>query len=258
MASTIYLADSSNVELYRFPDGFHLDRYRLSKRVKSVDKVYQHSADIVGDGKHDLQHISLAGTLGAASIASFESACTLMKQNIVKSNLRLYGAYKTDQYFDIKALEDVAWDFLTDGGLADVGVRFLADPFRYYQDETSSLHTIGAASVGLTVSNAGDVEASPVITFTAGAGANSSKIKIQNDTDSDKYFEYAPASNLTSGDAVAIDCQDATCKLNTVDDILHFEGAFIELLSGDNRLTVTVTGTAGTNQLGFVFRKRYL
>ena len=105
MASTIYLADSGNNTLYTFPDGFHLDRYRLSKRTKSVNKAYQHGGDIIGDEKHDLQHISLVGTLGAASIALFESACTLMKQNVVKSNLRLYGAYKTDQYFDIKALE---------------------------------------------------------------------------------------------------------------------------------------------------------
>lgn len=255
---SILLKDSDNVLLYTFPDGFHLDRYRLSKRAKSVDKVYQHGGDIVGDEKHDLQHISLVGTLGAASIASFESACTLMKQNVIKSNLRLYGAYKTDQYFDIKALESADWDFLTDGGLADVEVRFLADPFRYYQDATISGHTVSGASVGLTVNNAGDVEVSPVITFTAGVGACFSKLTIKNNTDSEKYFDYEPVAGLTSGDIVEIDCKNTTCKLNGNDDIAHFEGAFIELKSGNNLITATVTGVVGTNQLVFVSRKRYL
>lgn len=258
MASTIYLADSGNNTLYTFPDGFHLDRYRLSKRTKSVNKAYQHGGDIIGDEKHDLQHISLVGTLGAASIALFESACTLMKQNVVKSNLRLYGAYKTDQYFDIKALESADWDFLTDGGLADVNVRFLADPFRYYQNETISGHTVSGTSVGLTVHNSGDIEVSPVITLTTGVGASISKIKIENSTDRNKYFEYEPAAGLTSGGVVEIDCRSTTCKLNTVDDISHFEGAFIELQSGNNSITVTITGTPGTNTCEFKFRKRYL
>ena len=255
----IVLKDNENNTLYTFPLGFHLDRYRLSKRTKSVDKAYQHGGDVVGDGKYDLQHISLVGTLGAASIASFESVCTLMKQNVVKSNLRLYGAYKTDQYFDIKGLESADWDFLTDGGLADVEVRFLSDPFRYYQDVTiSGPSDITATGQTVSVYNGGDLEVSPVILYTCD-GTTQTTLKIMNINDSDKYFQYE--GDLVDGDQLEIDCAEATVKKNTVDVIgsVGLTSTFYSLVTGTNVIKVDITGQVGlTNTIKHTFRKRYL
>ncbi len=136
-----------------------------------------------------------------------------------------------------------------------------------YTDETTNSNDLTAGGSGnsfdeyidsATVTNGGNIDVSPIITFTAGASANFSKLTIQNATDSDKYFDYEPAANLTEGDIVVVDCENTTVKLNTVDDIAHFEGAFFELLAGNNSVSVTIVGTVGTNTCAFVFRKRYL
>ncbi len=137
-----------------------------------------------------------------------------------------------------------------------------------YTDETTNSNDLTAGGSGNsfvlaslpddTVTNGGDVEVNPVITFTAGSGANISNLNIKNTTDSDRNFDYAPDSNLTENDVVEIDCKNTTVKLNTVNDISNFSGAFFELLAGNNSIVVTLVGTAGTNQCVFVFRKAWL
>jgi len=140
-----------------------------------------------------------------------------------------------------------------------------------YTDETSNSNDLSAGGTGnsfllsslpdgmpITVTNDGNIEVFPVITFTCGAGSDISKIKITNDNDAGKYFEYEPASNLTSGDVVEVDCEEGTVELAGSDDIAHFSGSFIKLAAGDNSITVEITGTVGTSNCEFKFRKRYL
>lgn len=255
---SIQIRGSGNELLYTFPVGFKLEKHTLRKRVKTSERALQHSGVIVSDKKYEMQRISLSGTLGAGSISAFETACTTMKQNLNREGVRLY-CYSIDKYFDIKALESADWDFIDWGGVADVSIQLIADSFRYYQYETADPHDVVGATTSFTIANGGDMEVSPVLTFTTSAGASISKLKVENSTDSDRYFEYTPASALTVGDIVEIACIKTTCKLNAADDIAHFFGAFFELKSGDNSIVVTLTGTAGaTNTLDFTFRKRYL
>lgn len=141
-----------------------------------------------------------------------------------------------------------------------------------YSDETTNGNDLSAGGAGntfplaslidSTVNNAGDIEVFPVITFTAGVGASISKIAITNVTDAGKSFEYTPAASLVATNIVEVDCQKGTVELNTgaglADDIAHWSGRFIRLLSGNNDITIAITGTVGTNQCVFAFRHRWL
>lgn len=290
MASTIYLADSENNLLYTFPAGFHLEKYRMARRSSSVEKAFQHGGDVIGDKKYELQHISLTGLVAGDCLSAFEAACSNMKRAIHRDNLRLYGAYKESQFFEIKILEDAEWDFLTDGGIADAVVNFLADPFRYDRELTTigpialtgaalcqtgltvgagfcqTGLTVGAGfcQIGLTVSvlNEGDIEASPVITYAvAGAcpGICYSNLKITNLTDDAKYFSYP--GDLGCCVELVIDCENATVLLNGADAIGNVgPGSSFYSLVGQagNCIVVQVDGEVGlTNTIKHEFRQRY-
>jgi len=252
----IKLKNSSDTLLYTFPDQFKLEHYHSAKRIKTVDKALQHGGDVVSDKKFELQHLSIVGTLAGISIADFETKCSELKGYIVQDNLRLY-AYDSDKYFDVKGLESIDFDFLAHGGIADATILLLADPFRYYKDEDEVSSTILDSSHSFTVPNNGEIEISPVITLAGCAGLSLSEIRITNETDEDRYFEYKPAVALCNTDILEIDCKELTCKLNTVDDIAHFSGAFFNLKAGDNSIVFTGTGTCSSAVLSFTFRKRY-
>jgi len=255
---SVILKNSGNVIQYTFPSGVELIDEPHSVRISTEERVHAHGGVIVSDEKIASRMLIVHGIFKKASQALMETELKLIKKACYAKNLRLYGTQNADEFYNIECR---SFDFGYLGMLtvAEVEIEFICvEGFRYYKDETTDTEDPVVSGTPYIVANGGDVEISPIITFTAGAGADISKIKIQNTTDSDKYFEYEPASNLSSGDAVVIDCQNATCKLNTVDDIAHFSGAFIELQSGDNSITITITGTAGTSQLVFVFRKRYL
>jgi len=257
---SINFKDSSNNTLYSLPDGFHLVDYGTIKRLDSEERILQHGNVIVGDKYLNDRPLTLTGIFSGTSLANFESELTLLKRAIHRTDVRLYGAYKTDQFFKIKALQSSIFTFLNDGALVEAEIILAADPFRYTEDETSDQETIDEASHSYTLTNDndGDIEVNPKITFICGAGSGITKIKIQNSSDSDKYFEYIPASALTSGKVVVVNCANASCSLDGNDDIENFSGAFFNLRSGDNSIVVTLTGTAGENILKFEFRKRYL
>lgn len=252
---SISLKDSSNNTIYTFPSQFHLLDYGLIKRIDSESRILQHGNIIVGDKYLNDRPITLTGIFSGTSLANFESNLTLLKKAIHRTDIRLYGAYKTDQFFKIKALQNFTSTFLNDGGLAEVEIILAADPFRYYEDETTDEETVDKASHSYTLTNDndGDIEVSPKISFTA--GGDITNVKIENAGDDDKYFEYT--NTLKDGDIVLVNCQNATCKLNGSDSIIYFSGCFFDLKSGDNTITITITGDA-SGSLQFKFRQRYL
>lgn len=255
----LVLKDSDNNTLYRFPDGFHLSDYGLVKRVGTENRVLQHGSVIVGDKYISDRQITITGVFGASTLDEFESDMTTLKRNLNRTDMRLYGAYKTDQFFKIKALQNFTAEFLNDGGLANVEIVFVADPFRYAQDQTSVLSTVLASPANITVTVDGDVEVYPRVTYTAGSTQTS--IQLKNLSDNNLYFSYAPASSLVAGDVVEFDFtgESVEVELNGVDDLDHFSNAPVKLLSGENILKLTITGTVGTCSLLQVdFRNRYL
>jgi len=260
------LRDSENNLLYTFPDGFHLEKYHSSKRAASSARVLQHGGNVIGDRKYELLHLSLTGTLGAYSLASFETACSRMKGAVDNENVRLYDAYKTDQYFLIKILENADWDFLTDGGIADVNVNFLADPFRHFRDLTVvgpvGLTESGLTQAGLyvTVMNAGDIETLPVITFAAGicqAGISQMSLEIEN-TNTNKTFYYDGI--MLSGDELEVDCENAMVTINGDLGTCNVPGisSFFDLEPGNNYIRVKVSGEIGLSpSIQHSFRQKY-
>lgn len=255
---SVILKDTGNNVIYTFPSGIELIEEGHSSRMDTEERVKAHGGVIVGDKKLASRVLVVHGIFNKASSALMETELKAMKKACYTNNLRLYATQNSNEFYDVECLmfNPAYLGLLT---VAEMEIEFIAvDPLRYYKDETTDPHTVDESPENFTVSNAGDIEVSPIITFTAGAGANITKIKIENSTDSGKYFEYEPASALTVGKVVEIDCQNATCTLDATDDIAHFSGTFFELKSGNNSIIITITGTVGTNTANFVFRKRWL
>ncbi len=256
---SVILKDSGNNVLYTFPGGCDIIGEPFTKRLGTESRVHAHGGAIVSDQKIAVRIVSLHGVFGKASSGAMETELNNMRLYCTTTNLRLYATQYSDYYFNVECLDFEA-EYMGKMTVAEVNIDFLvSDPFRYYKDlTTDQSFTVDESPEALTVANGGNALVSPVITFTAGVSANFSKMTIQNTTDSDKYFDYEPAANLTEGDIVEVDCANTTVKLNTVDDIAHFEGSFFELLAGNNSVSVTIVGTPGTNTCAFVFRERYL
>jgi len=255
---SVILKDSNNTVIYTFPTGIELTEEPFTKRLDTTERALAHGSVITSDSKITTRMVSLHGIFKKDTQSAMETELRNMRSACYTENLRLYSTQFVDDFYKVEC-SNFESSFLGMLTAVEVNIDFLAiDPFRYYKDETTDDETVDSSPHSYTVTNEGDVEVSPVITFTAGTGASITKIKIQNTTDSDKYFEYEPASALVSGDKVVVDCRNAYCKLNDADDITHFSGCFFNLLSGDNSIVVTITGTVGDNELKFEFRKRYL
>ncbi len=260
----IKLKDSSNVEVYEFPAGCNLVAEPWGKRQGTEPRAYQHGGVIVSDEKVETRIISLHGIFNLSGVnatygATLAANLKEMKQQCYTEDLRLYpGSQYTDEYYNIECLT-FEHNFLQTITIVEIFIDFIcSDPFRYYKDVTTDNNIVDESPEAFTVSNGGDAEVFPIITWTAGAAANFSKVRIANAEDGAKYFEYEPAANITVGQVIEIDCQEGTVELDGSSDISHFSGSFIKLASGTNNLTVTLTGTSGTNVCAFVFRKKYL
>ncbi len=260
----IKLKDSSNVEVYEFPAGCNIVAEPWNKRQDFEPRAYQHGGVVVSDEKVETRIISLHGIFNISGInATYGATLPLnlaeMHQQCYTEDLRLYpGSQYTDQYYNVEAL-NVEHTFLQTITIVEIFIDFIcSDPFRYYKDVTTDNNTVDESPEAFTVSNGGDIEVFPVITWTAGAAANFSKVRIANAEDGAKYFDYEPAANITVGQVIEIDCSAGTVELDGSSDIAHFTGSFIKLASGTNNITCTITGTTGTNVASFVFIKRYL
>ncbi len=256
---SVILKNTSDSTIYTFPGGVDLVEEPFTKRLNTEPRAYAHGGILVSDRKVETRFIFLHGIFGKASQALMETELNSMKKACYTEDLRLYSTQNEDDFYKVEVLSFES-TFLGKIGVVEINVEFqCADPFRYAKNPvTTDSNTVDESPEAFTVSNGGDIETFPVITWTAGAAANFSKVRIANAEDGAKYFEYEPAANITVGQVIEIDCQEGTVELDGSDDISHFSGSFIKLASGTNNITVTLTGTSGTNVAAFVFRKKYL
>jgi len=259
---SVLLKDSDNALIYTFLSGCELVEEPFTKRLETEPKAYAHGGVLVSDEKVSARVISVHGIFNKTSQTLMEAELNSMKKACYTEDLRLYATQYANDFYNVECLsfEHTFLGMLT---VVEINIDFLvSDPFRYYMDETPDDETVDELSHNYVIANEGDIEVFPVITFTVGAGASISKIAITNITDAGKSFEYTPASNLIATNVVEVDCQNGTVELNTgaglSDDIAHWSGRFIRLLSGNNSITITVEGTIGTNQCLCTFRKRWL
>lgn len=254
----IILKNSSNVTQYTFPSSVALVDEPWSKRLNTEDRAYQAGGVLVSDEKVATRVISLHGIFAKTSQTLMEAELRSMKKAVYTEDLRLYSTQFADDFYKVECL-NFEHTFLGPLTIVEINIDFLVnDPFRYYKDATSDDETISESPHSYTIANDGDIELSPIITWTVGAGASISKIRITNITDDGRYFVYQPAANLTSGAVIIFDMVEGTVKLNSVSDIAHWSGAWFKLLSGNNSISVVTSGTVGTNNCNFLFRKRWL
>jgi len=233
-----------------------------SKRQGSEPKVYQHGATKMSDEKVEERIISIQGVFNVSMInttygVALRDNLKEMKQQCYTEDLRLYfdTAY-SDEYYNVECLS-FEHTFLQTITIVEIFIDFIcSDPFRYYKDETTDTKNpvVSGTPYALTSDNDGDIEVSPVISYTA--GGTQTNVKIENAGDAAKYFEYA--GGLVNTDVLEVDCLEGTVEKNGSDDIADFTGSFFNLVSGTNTINITITGTAGTSICVMTFRKRYL
>lgn len=259
----IKLKNSSNTEVYEFPSGCELVAEPWVKRQDTEPRAYQHGAVKISDEKVETRVIFVHGIFNVDGVnatygATLAANLKKMKQQCYTEDLRLYpGSQYTDEYYNVECLNFEA-EFLGTITIVEINIEFIcSDPFRYYKDETTDSETgITSSPHAYTVTNGGDAEIFPVITFTGGVSTDLTKIKVANAEDGGKYFEVTTA--IGNGNVVEIDCQEGTCEKDSSDIMSSFSGAFIKLASGTNNITLTLTGTVGTVSNVMVFRKKYL
>lgn len=267
MSSNIIIKDSSDTTLYTFGAGFKVGGYLLDKRVSESKRAYQHGTLITSDKKLGSRMVIIEGVLHQTeagveinSSLAFEAEWDELTEQIDKETLHIYG-YKISRYIVCDCLEyaDHEWVAKNRAGRIEFGFR-ASDPFWYSASETDDDNTVDESPESFTQANSGKAAVYPVVTFTAGVGSSISKVKVLNSSDGSRYFEYEPASSLTDGDILEVDNQKGTVKLNGTNDISHLcsVSAFIKLVTGNNSIVVTLTGTAGTNVCNFTFRPRWL
>jgi len=257
------LKSSSNTVVYEFPSGCELVEESWEKRLDTEMRAYQNGAVLIGDEMVKPRIITVHGIFNATTINTTYGATLLanlkeMKKQCYTQDLRLYpGSQYTDEFYYVECLSFEP-TFLGMTEAVEVWIDFqCSDPFRYYKDETTDSETgITSSPHTYTVTNGGDIEVYPVITFTGGASTSLTKLKVANAQDGNKYFEVSTA--IGDGDEIEVDCEEGTVKKNGTSTISNFTGSFLKLASGDNSITLTLTGTVGTCQCDFVFRKRWL
>jgi len=251
---SVILKNSSNVIQYTFPSGCEIDSEPFSKRLDTEPKAFAHGGIIVSDSKISTRFISLHGIFAKATQTLMESELNSIKKAVYTEDLRLYATQNANDFYKVECLS-FEHTFLGMIQNVEINIDFLvSDPFRYYKDLTTDTKNPVVSGTPYTVNNAGDVEVSPVISYTA--GGTQSKVKIQNNEDAGKYFEYS--GGLVNTDVLEIDCLEGTVEKNGSDVIVDWLGSFIDLASGDNTITITITGTSGTSVCIFTFRKKYL
>lgn len=251
----VLLKDVSNSLIYTLPDGLELIEEPWERRVEIEIRAYSHGGVVTGDEKIEERFLLVSGVYYSATEPNLKS----LKKACNTAGLRLYATQNSNEFYGVKCKS-----FMTSYGKelmttkVEVIIEFVCpDPFRYYKDETTDNETgITSSPHAYTVDNGGDEEVFPVITFTGGTSTNLTKIRIANAEDGGKWFEVETA--IGDGDVIVIDCQEGTVKKNGSGIISSFTRAFINLASGTNNITITMTGTVGTVSCQMVFRKRYL
>lgn len=250
----IILKNSSNVIQYTFPASIALVDEPWNKRLETEDRAYQAGGVLVSDEKVATRIISLHGIFGKDNQTLMEAELRSMKKAVYTEDLRLYSTQFADDFYNVECL-NFEHTFLGPLTIVEINIDFLiSDPFRYYKDETTDTKNPVISGTPYTVTNNGDVEVEPIITYVAG-GAQT-KIKIENANDGNKYFEYT--TSIALNDSIVFDFQEGTVEKNGTSDINNFSGAFYKLASGANSITITVTGVLGTSTLEHKFRQKYL
>lgn len=254
---SVLLKDSNNTLIHTFPAGCELIDEPFNKRLDTENRAYQHGGIITSDSRIAVRIISLHGIFDKSSQALMKTELNSMKKACYTEDLRLYATQNSDDYYNVECL-NFEHNFLGMLTAVEINIDFqCSDPFRYYKDETTDSETgITSSPHNYTVANGGDAEVFPVITFTGGASTNLTKIRVANAQDGGRYFEVTTA--IGNADVVEVDCEEGTIEKNGSDIISSFSGAFIKLASGNNSITLTLTGTVGTCSCEMVFRKRYL
>lgn len=254
---SVILKNTSDVTQYTFPSGCDVVEEPFAKRLDTENRAYAHGGILVSDRKVETRFISLHGIFGKASQALMETELNSMKKACYTEDLRLYSTQNEDDFYKVEVLSFES-TFLGKIGVVEINIEFqCADPFRYAKNPVTTdtkNPVVSGTPYALTNDNDGDIEVSPIISYTA--GGTQTNIKIENAGDAAKYFEYA--GGLVNTDILEVDCLEGTVEKNGSDDIANFTGSFFNLVSGVNTINITVTGTLGTSVCVITFRKKYL
>jgi len=241
---------------YTFPQGFSMEAVPFASRITESERAYQHGSIITSDQKLQSRPVRIWGTLFRSTRAAFRADLQEMKDACNMKESKLYAEdYWPNRYI---VLNPVSFNgpYLVTLLAADVEALFsVTDPFWYSDTLTTISQTILANQVSFSIINNGLIDVNPIITYYP--GDDQMRLRIQNDNDNGgKRMTYQ--GRIQSGDEIEFDCEGGTVKKNGANHIWHLTGAWLNLVNGNNRIRLWITGTVASSRIQIAFRERWI
>ncbi len=242
---------------YSFPqDRFSLDQLPWMRRYSEVERAYQHGSVVTSDDKIQSRPGRIWGTINYSTRAAFRAALEQLRGACYIEDPTLHAdAFWPDRYIiiKVKGMDGVYYPNLMAG---EVEVIFQAiDPF-WYSDILSSVTTVLTSQPqNITITNNGQAETPPIITYTA--GADQMRVRLRNNSDGNRELDYQATLELNN--VLIMNAESGAVTLDGTTHIEKLTGAWWNLVVGANVIRVGITGALGAaSTLVIQYRERYL
>ena len=242
---------------YSFPQNrFSLDQLPWMRRFSEAERAYQHGSVVTSDDKIQSRPGRIWGTISYSTRAAFRTALEQLRGACYIEDPTLHADdFWPDRYIIIKitSVDGVYYPNLMAG---EVEVAFQAtDPFWYSDTLSSVTRILTSQPETFTITNNGEAETPPIITYTAGAGQM--RVRVRNANDANRELDYQATLELNN-----VLIMNAESGVVTLDGTTHIEkltGAWWSLVVGANVIRVGITGALGAaSTLQIQYRERYL
>ncbi len=242
---------------YSFPQNrFSLDQLPWMRRFSEAERAYQHGSVVTSDSRIKSRPGRIWGTISFSTRAAFRTALEQLRAACAIEDPTLHAdEFWPDRYVNIrvKNVDGVYYPNLMAG---EVEVLFQAiDPFWYSDTLSSVITTLTSQPQFITITNNGEMETVPLITYTAGAAQM--RVRLRNNSDGNRELDYQATLGLN--DVVILNAANGTVTLNGTTHIEKLTGAWWNLVVGANVIRVGITGAIGAaSTLQIQWRERYL
>jgi hypothetical protein len=219
---------------YTFPNQtFEVTDFNNEITIRETAIPRKHGA-IIQSPYAATRKIKISGTLHNSTVETTHTQLLNMQEALLAGERNFQ--YRSDRYLPCYT-KRISPDKKkgTDGAVIDVDIELIAQvPF--FCSAGASYSVTGNAVKGTTLSfnvvNGGNVFTWPVWSFCATGGTITDDLLLICTSDSNKQLRYRGVIN--NGMTLAINTDDMTAAMNSVDGLSNFEGDFLSLAAGTN------------------------
>ena len=211
------------------------DRFRTD--LESYDFPVSHGKWYVSN-YYRWRTIELDMLLTAETSWEFNALLDTVRGNLAKSNVELSekiaGEYRTIKVSAVNMPLDMRYYNIT---FLKFTVTYIAlDPFWYSEDYTSHSFLNMTADTQEEITNQGNVEVEPIITYAYTSASSVTFLRVDIDG---IYLQIN--ETITTSDSIIINCIEKTVKHNWV--LVEYTWTFPEISTGSNIINFTSDGT---------------